>query len=236
MPLLKYLRSKRVEDPDSPSRFPVIAEREDEFETMLKFYGLGGLQPTVAASVAFVFKENECLDVSVSGLNVRDTGDADGWARVVGDVVCDGTESLPQRFNFMIVDASGYDDSDDYTDDDDDDSDPPVNGPCIGLAPKGLSVFEKKGRDHMDVWSFNCRTGELYAPRQKHIVASGPLPVAKDGDEISILLFPDARVRLLKNGRDLGEIFKDVKFPVRPMVELKRGGSQVSIVPRSATS
>merc|ERR1712107_80606 len=110
------------------------------------------------------------------------------------------------------------------------------SGPCIGFAPKDLTrlMTNSEDRNNTDVWSYNCRTGELYSTHPQHVIGPEPLPVAKDGDEISLVLFPDARVHLLKNGKDIGQIFRDISLPVRPVVELNARHSVLCIVPPSA--
>jgi len=222
MPLLDFLRAKRVQDPTTPVLMPTVREAEEAFQTMLKYYGLESAGQSPPSPLAFTFlppTEGRTFEIRDGGLAAtRSTGFH--WKRVFGSAIVSRT-TLPGPVTMQFrIGAMGKDRFE-------------PAGPNIGVAVATLdrSSDDSNVRRPQGVWSYRPADGALLAPTEADIVGLNSRVPAGVGDVLSLTLYKDGTMGLAKNKEDQGVIFCNLPDSVKPVVEMNIRYTQVSIVP-----
>eukprot|EP00418_Pyrodinium_bahamense_P068424 CAMPEP_0179090526 /NCGR_PEP_ID=MMETSP0796-20121207/41306_1 /TAXON_ID=73915 /ORGANISM="Pyrodinium bahamense, Strain pbaha01" /LENGTH=263 /DNA_ID=CAMNT_0020788101 /DNA_START=48 /DNA_END=839 /DNA_ORIENTATION=+ len=231
MPLLTFLRAKRIEDPSEPAVIVPPEGRYGEFLRMLKYYGMeeSVLAHHVPNAAEFQFEAHDehpnsiTVWLSENGRVARRSG-CPYWLCTFGDVVvAPRTLSQPLTFKFCIAsfgDPGGCG---------------PSRGPCLGFAvssqqaQRGLEFHPSDMLDTTGKWLYCARDGALLT-KSKADAARKHAPSANEGDKVSLTIFPDATVTLAVNGMAVGVVFRNLGGSVRPVVLMNRKDSEVQIV------
>uniref|UniRef100_A0A7S0A742 Potassium channel tetramerisation-type BTB domain-containing protein n=1 Tax=Pyrodinium bahamense TaxID=73915 RepID=A0A7S0A742_9DINO len=220
MPLLTFLRAKRIEDPSKPAVMVPPKDRCEEFARMLRYYGMQEFTHTVAE---FRFGAHDECTASKATVWLSENGRTARrssfpfWLGAYGDVVVTpGNLLQPLTFKFRI-ESFGQDPGGGC-------------GPCMGFAissqhaGRGMAIFKTTGK-----WLYRARDGALLADSQAY-VARERAPSANEGDEVALTIVPNATVALTINGVAVGAAFQNLDTPVRPIVLMDTKDAQVRIV------
>lgn len=234
MPLLSYLRARRIEDPASPATLPIVCGREGEFESMLKYYGLADLAARAAKPrlLNFAF----AVAAAPHGIEITDScllatrTSSSHWRRTFGLV----RVSLPDQptsvsFRFQIAAFGTFMMVDDFVMANRGEQ---PGGPNIGVAAAEMAHVDDQSdvRQLEHTWCYRARDGALLAPRAEEIVGQPRRAPAMEGDILTITLHKDGQMSLAINEDDQGTIFCDLPRCVKPVVEMNTNNCQVRIV------
>jgi len=220
LPLLCNLRMKRIADHDNPVEEPEVnKKRLPEFKRMLSHYGLlESIMPSLCIrplTFKFLSLFDFGFDIRDDGLTAERTG-YPFWMRTFGDVTVRFSDlELGGASMAFRVCALGD-----------------REGPTLGVADVKLERWldRSETRNGEDVWAYNCTSGLLLAPKPSDIIGANPRPPAAANDEIVLILLPARKLKLIKNGSDLGIIFKNLPCEVKPVVEANGNPAKVSII------
>lgn len=226
MPLLDYLRARRIQDPETPVLMPTVQGSEEAFQTMLKYYGLetAGRSPPVQLSFTFVPPvEGRTFEVREDGLvATRATGSH--WKRLFGSASVNRSAlARPVVMRFRIG-AMGELCGKDRCG---------PGGPNLGIAASSLerSSDDSNVRKPQGVWVYRAADGALLAPVPADIVGPEHRAPAAVGDLITLTLYKDGTMGLAKNREDQGIVFCNLPDSVKPVVEMNIRYTQVCIMP-----
>jgi len=222
VPLLAYLRMKRIESPDKPAWMPTVQGREVEFQAMLNFYGLNGTAPECRESFSFKFST-----VSVRGFEFKSDGLAATrtyfpyWKRAIGLATLDVLSlTAPIAIRLQVVHFGYFPDN------------RPKTAPHVGVALQTLDrlVDESITWNPEGIWAYSAGSGLLMAPEPHYIVGPHQRRPASVGDVVSLIVYPDRRMGLKLNSEDLGIIFHNLPHLVKPVVEMNAKQCEIRIV------
>jgi len=249
MPLLDYLRARRIQDPETPVLMPTVQGSEEAFQTMLKYYGLetAGRSPPVQLSFTFVppveglatkrtrrspapargelhrSSTGRTFEVREDGLvATRATGSH--WKRLFGSASVNRSAlARPVVMRFRIG-AMGELCGKDRCG---------PGGPNLGIAASSLerSSDDSNVRKPQGVWVYRAADGALLAPVPADIVGPEHRAPAAVGDLITLTLYKDGTMGLAKNREDQGIVFCNLPDSVKPVVEMNIRYTQVCIMP-----
>jgi len=226
VPLLAYLRMKRIESPDKPAWMPTVQGREVEFQAMLNFYGLNGTAPECRESFSFKFS-TESFDMS-SHIEIGNDGLAakrtsyPHWRRAISRTSLDVLAMpAPIAIRFQVVHFGDFPDL--WT--------RPKTAPHVGVALHTLDrLAESKTRNPEGIWAYSAASGLLMAPEPDYLVGPQQRTPASEGDVVSLIVYPDRRMGLKLNSEDLGIIFHNLPHLVKPVVEMNAYQCEIRIV------
>uniref|UniRef100_A0A7S0FEM4 Potassium channel tetramerisation-type BTB domain-containing protein n=1 Tax=Pyrodinium bahamense TaxID=73915 RepID=A0A7S0FEM4_9DINO len=223
MPLLTFLRAKRIEDPSKPAVMVPPKDRCEEFARMLRYYGMQEFTHTVAE---FRFGAHDECTASKATVWLSENGRTARrssfpfWLGAYGDVVVT-PGNLPQPLTFKFrIESFGQDPGGGC-------------GPCMGFAISSQHARTEGAQDAVldtrGKWVYCARDGALLGDSPAD-VARERAPSANEGDEVALTIRPDATVTLTINGAAVGVAFRNLGGSVRPIVLMNRWKSEVRIM------
>jgi len=233
MPLLAYLRMKRIESPEifrgfpAGSVLPTVQGREVEFQAMLNFYGLDGTVSECRESFSFKFSiPSPDISFKDDGLAaVRLSLSQASWRRAISRTSLDVLAlAAPIAIRFQVVQL-GFFHSDRHRT-------RLKTAPHVGVALQTLDWLceQSEVRNPEGVWAYSAGSGFLMAPEPEYIVGPQQRRPASKGDVVSLIVYPDRRMGLKLNSEDLGIIFRNLPHLVRPVVEMDAVHCEIRIV------
>jgi len=229
MPLLTFLRAKRIEDPSDPAVMVSPKDRYREFVRMLKYYGMEECASTDPCPkvAGFRFEAHDRYDdtttvrLSENGRVARRCSSSN-WLGAFGDLVVT-PRNLPQPLTFKYrIESFGHDPADSC-------------GPCLGFAissqcaQHGADVLRKSVLNTTGKWLYRARDGALLSNSAAD-VAREHAPPAGEGEEVALTVFPDTTVMLTIDGAAVGVVFRNLGCSVRPIVLMNNTNSEVRIM------
>jgi hypothetical protein len=220
VPLLTYLRMKRIQDPNAPAVMPTVPGREAEFDAMVRYFGVREL--TAAERLPFRFCDKlrvGNVSLSPDGLTATRTSQP-LWKRSFGDkIVQRATMQRSTQISFKLHQLGVQPTAEEA-------------GPNFGFAEVGSDRSDDESMERISegMYTFRARDGMLLAPAAAYIVGPNPRKRAREGDVLTFILHIDGQMSMEVNGESYGIIFQDLPDNMRPVVEMNSRMCKVEIV------
>jgi len=220
VPLLTYLRMKRIQDPNAPAVMPTVPRREAEFDAMVRYFGVREL--TAADCLPFRFCDKlrvGNVSLSSDGLTATRTSQP-LWKRSFGDkIVQRPTMHRSTQISFKLHQLGVQPTAEEA-------------GPNFGFAEVGSDRSDDESMERISdgMYTFRARDGMLLAPAPAYIVGPNPRKRAKEGDVLTFILHIDGTMAMEVNGESYGFVFQDLPDNMRPVVEMNSRMCKVEIV------